>query len=243
MNRLAVALFAVVLGSASLAAQSPAPAQNLGQNAKPTAVAGQAPNLTLGQAQIFTQPGQPPAQRVFQFVPDGSEALAFGRSPSIYVVPGPQSAGCPVSMRAEHGSGGGLVRTRQSRSNMAHGLIPEPTPPFQQIHLILGDSAVKSSAGAKVVGARVTVRGTNGKWRSVPAAMGDDSTTITRTLDLSFDRAENGQVSTDMTLPGFTSVKSIALDSLTYSDGTIWMPDQRRTCRVAPDPLMLVSTR
>jgi hypothetical protein len=246
MNRLAVASFAVVLGSASLAAQIPAPAQNPGQSAKPTAVVGQAPNLTLGQAQIFTQPGQAPAQRVFKFVPDGSEALAFGESPSIYVVPGPQGAGCPVSMRAEHGAGGGLVRTRQSRSNMAPGmapgLIPEPTPPFQQIHLILGDSTVKSSAGAKVVGAKVTVRGTNGKWRTVPAAMGDDSSTISRTLDLSFDRAENGQVSTDMTLPGFTSVKSISLDSLTYSDDTVWIPPQEKICRVAPNPLMLVST-
>jgi hypothetical protein len=241
MNRLAVASFAVVLGSASLAAQIPAPAQNPGQSAKPTAVVGQAPNLTLGQAQIFTQPGQAPAQRVFKFVPDGSEALAFGESPSIYVVPGPQGAGCPVSMRAEHGAGGGLVRTRQSRSNSA----PEPsqpTPPFQQIHLILGDSSIKSSAGAKVVRARVTVRGTNGQWRSMPAATGDDASSLTRTLDLSFDQAENGQVSTDMTLQGFTSVKSISLDSLTYSDDTVWIPPQEKICRVAPNPLMLVST-
>lgn len=241
MNRLAAAMIAVILGSATLAAQTPAPAQNLGQNAKPTAAAGQAPNLTLGQAQISTQPGQPPAQRVFKFVPDGSEALAFGESPSIYVVPVPQGAGCPVSMRAEHGSGGGLVRTRQSRTN----LFPEPAqpaPPFQQIHLILGDSSVKSSAGAKVVSARVTVRGTNGQWRSVPAAMGGDSSTITKTLDLSFARAEDGQVSSDMTLQGFTSVKSIALDSITYSDGTVWIPAQGKVCRVAPDPLMLVSS-
>jgi hypothetical protein len=239
MNCLAVLLIAFVAGSVPLFAQTAAPGPSQGQSAKPTAVVGQAPTLTLGQIQVL--PGQSTAKRVIKLDSNRPEATAAGGSLSLYVASTTQKNGCPVSMRAEHGAGGGLVRTRQSWSNSA----PEPsqpTPPFQQIHLILGDSSIKSSAGAKVVRARVTVRGTNGQWRSMPAATGDDASSLTKTLDLSFDQAENGQVSTDMTLQGFTSVKSISLDSLTYSDDTVWIPPQEKICRVAPNPLMLVST-
>jgi hypothetical protein len=220
-------------------------------------------NPSLDQIQALRQLEPSTAKRVFQYVPEGffakgsvpdgffasgSGAAASDAPAGVYLVPGPQGAGCPVAMRAEHGGGGALVRTRQSRSN----LVPEPaqpTPPYQQIRLILGPSSVQSSAGARVVRARVTVRGTNGQWRSVPTGMGEGSSTIAKTLDLSFSRAdvgargEDGLVATEMTLAGFSSVKSINLDSLTYSDGTIWVPAQGKACRVAPDLLMLVSTR
>lgn len=245
MNRFSVAMFAVLASSVSLSPQTPAPTASPSQ--EQSSMPGRTipdSSLNRNQIQVWTQQRRPPEKRVFKFVPDSSTAPISGESHTIYMVPGPQSTGCPVSMRAEHGSGGGLVMTRQSRSNGPSVLDPvpgQPAPPFQRIHLILGNSTVQSSAGAKVVSARVTVHGTNGKWRNVPAAMGDDSLTITKTLDVRFDRAEDGQVSSDMTLPGFTSVKSINLDTLTFSDGTIWVPEQGSACRVAPDPLMLVS--
>ena len=164
-------------------------------------------------------------------------------SSSVYVVPGAGSLGCPVSMRAQHGAGGGLVMTRQSRSSHDSEQV-QPSGPSQQIHLILGKAEENSSADARVAGAKVTVHGTNGKWRTVPTGLASDATSgASKTLEVTFDVAENGQVSTDLTLPGFTSVQSIALDSLTFSDGSTWVPSQGKACRVAPDPLMLVSER
>jgi hypothetical protein len=43
--------------------------------------------------------------------------------------------------------------------------------------------------------------------------------------------------------PGLTAVVSIELMSVKYSDGSTWTPAQGKTCRVAPDPLMLVTQR
>jgi hypothetical protein len=164
-------------------------------------------------------------------------------SSSVYVVPGTGSLGCPVSIRAQHGAGGGLVMTRQSRSAHDPGQV-QPAGPSQQIHLILGKAEENSSADARVVRAKVTVGGTNGKWRTVPTGLASDATSeVSKTLEVTFEIAENGQVSTDLTLPGFTSVKSIVLDSLAFSDGSTWAPSQGEACHVAPDPLMLVSQR
>jgi len=253
MNRLLVASFAVLLGSAASVAQGPVPAPNQSQGTSQAAEAGKASAGTQNQSpqdktqfsgQIPAQAALQPTNRILQFDGKGVEPAASGGSLTLYRVPENSSLECPVSMHAEHGSGGGLVITHQSRS----GHDPEPTQPSgpaQQIHLILGKPVLSSSMsmGVRVASAKVTVRGTNGKWRTVPAGLaGDASSEMNKTLDVTFRVAENGQVSADMTLPGFTSVKSISLDSLTYSNGSTWIPANGRACRVAPDPLMLVSS-
>jgi len=242
-----VASFAVLLGAAVSVAQGPAPAPNQSPQNK-TQFAGQFPAQVPAQAPtqipapVPAQAAQPPANRIFKFDANGAELAASGGSLTLYTVPEKSGFDCPVSMHAEHGSGGGLVMTRQSRSYRD----PEPAQssgPAQQIHLILGKPVLSSSVSARVVSAEVTVRGTSGKWRTVPTGLaGDASSEMSKTLDITFSVAENGQVSADMNLPGFTSVKSISLDSLTYSDGSTWMPANGRACRVAPDPLMLVSS-
>ena len=151
----------------------------------------------------------------------------------------PGALDCPVSMRAEHGSGGGLIMTRQPKSN-SDPQPAEPKSPSQQLHLILS----KSVARARITGARVTVRGTNGKGRAVPTVFGQNTpSSATKTLDLKFEVASDGEVSTDIALPGFTSVQSIRVDSLTYADDSVWISPSDKACRVAPDPLMLVSSR
>ena len=96
--------------------------------------------------------------------------------------------------------------------------------------------------------ATVTVRGTNGKWRTMNASQFQtqpqpSSPYISSTLNVVFLRDGDDSESSDLELPGFTSVKSIRLDSVTYADGTIWTPADGRSCRVEPDPLMLVSSR
>ena len=115
-----------------------------------------------------------------------------------------------------------------------------PSVTAQRIHLTLG----KSKNPVMIAGARVTVRGTNGKWRTMPtSSIEKEQSNATKTLDIVFDIDGNGVESTDMVLPGFTSVQSITLDSLTYADGLIWSPKIGMTCRTIPDPLMLVSAR
>ena len=165
---------------------------------------------------------------------------------AVYVVPAFPNLDCPVSMRAEQGSGGGLRFTRNSQSPGLGAAQPEIA---QKIHLSV-DGRKETS---RVVAARVTVHGTGDNWRMVPAGQMPDgfadskSGEIKRSLEIIFHRdgsvdadSRNGD-SADMVLSGFTSVRSITIDSLTYADGATWIPSAGKSCRVAPNPLMLVN--
>jgi hypothetical protein len=133
-------------------------------------------------------------------------------SPSVFVLLSPAASACPVSMRAEHRSGGGVITTGKSQI----------IGPMQHIHLILG----QVEGLGRVTAATVTVRGTNGKWRTMNASQFQTqpqpgSPYISSTLNVVFVRDGDDAEYSDLDLPGFTSVKSIRLDSVTYADGSI----------------------
>lgn len=160
------------------------------------------------------------------------------QSPAVYVVPAP-SLDCPVSMHAQHGSRGGLLLARQA-PGASHAPNPPSQAPSQQIHLTLKNWKLPG----RVVSARVTVRGTNGKARFVPVSSTAESPAETaKALDINLEADGEGQASTEMKLAGFTSVQSITLDSLIFSDGSTWIASRTSACRTAPDPFMLVSAR
>ena len=201
MNRFEMILSAVVFGSVTLLAQSPAP--------------------TPVQAAV------PDQGRSFGQVTTGSS--------SVYVVPVPTALDCPVSMHAQQQGGLGILTARDDRgeSRRRSGVA-------QHIRLILG-SARNST---QIVSAKVTARGTSPKGRMTPTVLNqDESSNARKTLVLTFKADGNAGVSANLVLPGFTSVTSISLDSLTYADGSIWTPPNGRGCRTAPDLLMLVDAR
>lgn len=144
---------------------------------------------------------------------------------------------CPISMRALQGSGTGLVATRNA---------PPATGFSQSVHLVLANPQSK-----QIVHAKVKVYGLTGKTRveqtsadltlrldpnSGPAA-------TFRTLNVPFNRESDKEAAADLVLHGFTSVTSIHLMNVTYSDGSTWAVSTSEECRVAPDPLMLVADR
>jgi hypothetical protein len=156
---------------------------------------------------------------------------------SVYVIPAPTGPDCPVSMHAQQQrrTGGRILTTSK-------GLPPRPSGIEQRIRLIL-ESA---SDSARVAGAKVTVRGTNGKGRTTQTLITQDQDALSdamKTLDITFDSDGGQAASADLVLPGFTSVQSIRLDSLAYSDGSTWSPSKGKGCRIAPDPMMLVGDR
>jgi hypothetical protein len=173
----------------------------------------------------------------------------FSAKPQVYVVPDPaMEAGCPVSMRAQHGSGGGLVMTGRRQPGNHSNPDGQSNSTEQRIHLVLGNTPDSAKNFGRVVVARVTVHGTNGKGRVLQAfSFGAESTAETwsaaKTLDLKLDSTDDGVQFADMALPGFSSVHSITLDSLTFADGSMWNSFNGRACRVAPDPFMLVTAR
>jgi hypothetical protein len=137
---------------------------------------------------------------------------------------------CPVSLHALQGAGTGLVAVRDAK--------PAPGS-SQRIHLVLSDTAA-----APVVSAKVIVRGLSGQIQIVQTRSNHrESSDAAKTLDVQFMREDEKTVAADLILPGFTSVSSVELESIRYDDESTWRVAGHATCRVAPDPFMLVAGR
>jgi hypothetical protein len=145
-------------------------------------------------------------------------------SKMVFTIPSP-GASCPVSMHALQGSGSGLLAVKNQ---------PPVSGVAQHIHLVLG-----SRQTAKVASAKVIVHGYSGKSRMEQASSNQEGD-LTQTIIVSFTPEDNG-VAADLMLQGFTAVSSIRLQSIAYNDGSTWKVGGAQMCRVAPDPLMLVS--
>jgi hypothetical protein len=161
-----------------------------------------------------------PKPKVFQLTPPGSgpNQLTIVRLPP----------GCPVSLHAQHLADGMMVRTGSTH----------PQGLGQWLHLAL--AGYRSSQAVK---ATVTVHGFSGKARITEAAGGDGSSDAKRTMTMPLS-AESGQsVAGDLWVPGMTAVQTIDLDSVAYADGSVWNFTGQESCRVVPDPLMLIAGR
>ena len=140
---------------------------------------------------------------------------------------------CPIAMHASRGVWDHTIRVREGEKEFVH-------PSFgQRISLNL-----KASHSATIVAATVRVRGLDGKSRMVltPAGAQQDWNAV-KTLKAKFVQEEDGSVSADLRVAGFTAVDSVQLIDVTYSDGTLWRTPHSNACRVQPDPLMLITER
>jgi len=238
MVRFSMLSLAAILGASGLAAQSPAPAQDSSQvssqlSGQPRSEVNPARDGANTLSYVIIPPAKPgKGKRSFQFQFETPQA--GGNAPSVFVLPSPSAPACPVSMRAQQRGGGSLITTGKTQ-------MPGP---FQRIRLVLD----RTGLPARITAATVTVRGTNGKSRMVNTSQFQmqpqtASPYISSTLNVVFLPGGDQAEFTDLELPGFTSVKSIRLDSIQYADGSIWTPADGRSCRVEPDPLMLVSSR
>jgi len=152
------------------------------------------------------------------------------------VVREPGAGSCPVSMRAQQGGGGGVL---EARRRLGHA-DPKPDAAAQHIKFVMGNS----KKSASIVEVKVTVYGTSGKGRTMPTAFTQNGTSdMSRALDFRVNLATDETASRNLLLNGFTSVQWITLDSVTYADGSVWSSSQGGSCRIAPDPIVLVSAR
>ncbi|HEY2469731.1 MAG TPA: hypothetical protein VGI45_18070 [Terracidiphilus sp.] len=92
---------------------------------------------------------------------------------------------------------------------------------------------------AKIVAATVLVRGFDGKNRTLQT--GGAEGTATKILRTGFTVSDNNTVSADLYISGFTAITSVKLQDVTYADGSTWHSDQSNSCRIAPDPMMLIA--
>ena len=139
--------------------------------------------------------------------------------------------GCPVGMAASQGVWDHTLKVRQAQQE--HSIQPFG----QRIFLTLGDSHT-----TPIVAATVKVYGLNGKNHVMQAdgnAKADGE--ATKTMEVTFASSQNGGVTGDLYIPGFTAVTSIELLQVSYNNGKIWRMGASSACRVTPDPMMLIA--
>jgi hypothetical protein len=142
--------------------------------------------------------------------------------------PAPVSS-CPVSMRAQHLSDGGIVKTR----------VDHPSGIGQWLHLsLIGRDS------RQIARATLRVRGFSPKGRVTQTGPGvDPAFDAMQTLTVSFASGTDRIATADFRVAGMTAVGRIDLESLEYNDGSTWKIGDASSCRVAPDPKMLVTSR
>jgi hypothetical protein len=145
---------------------------------------------------------------------------------TIIVLP-PVTDGCPVALHARQLAWGGTLAARNGRSS---GI-------GQWLHLTL-----TSPDSKPITGATVTVRGLTPKGRVTrTVANKDEPDRAVKTLSLTFSDGAGKTASSDLWIPGMTAAQAIDLNSVTYADGSTWKLPGNATCRIAPDPLMLIA--
>jgi hypothetical protein len=82
-------------------------------------------------------------------------------------------------------------------------------------------------------------------WRTAPG-QGESSDRhpqpeAIQTLTIPFSKGADGIATADIWLPGFSVVEAIDLKSVVYTDGSAWSLADGATCRIVPDPFMLVT--
>jgi hypothetical protein len=140
--------------------------------------------------------------------------------------------GCPVDMRVRQRMGGAAVAADEN--GVKRRMFA------QRLRLLLNDLR-PDMAGRKVVSATVTVHGTGVKARMQHAGSGNDRDSIVKTLSVDLANWGEPGFSGDLFVPGFTSTSRVDLESVTYDDGSTWKLSKNESCRVAPDPMMLIN--
>jgi hypothetical protein len=133
---------------------------------------------------------------------------------------------CPVSLHARHAPGGDMIKVDAVPIN---GIA-------QLIHLTVANPDSK-----QIVAANITVRGFTDKGRLIQVMSNQDSYDARKTIDVKFSAGAGKEVSANLSLPGFSAVSLIDLNSVTYSDGSNWKLAPGNSCRSWIDGLMLVS--
>ena len=139
---------------------------------------------------------------------------------------GGSRANCPIELKASLNSAGKIVPIAPAEKGPVKG-------DDQRLQITL------SNPESEVVAARFTVHGFPVGGRVDPAVLylSKDPAEITKTIAFDQTVAVGQNASFDVAVPNFSTVTSIDLDSVTYSDGSIWHSENRKYCRAVGLPI------
>jgi hypothetical protein len=142
---------------------------------------------------------------------------------------------CPVDLRAQH-----LAYAAPLNAGNA-----APKGQGQKLHLTLGSAAARQIVRATITAFGLRPLSEGHVWRAAPgqgASSGrHPQPEAVQTLTVPFSKGADGIATADVWLPGFSAVQTIDLKSVVYTDGSTWTLADGATCRIVPDPFMLIT--
>lgn len=170
-----------------------------------------------------TPPSSPP-NTVVQWKTSGG-AVAYA----------PLATACPLAMQVKQGTGGALRAAKNDETRTEASAT--------RLYMTLRDTRPDTTL-QRMVKATVTVSGINGRDHVMGLdERSDRAYQISRTFTVRLDEGIESGATAELRLPGFAATTWVELKSVTYSDGQVLTFASPAGCRVAPDPLMLVSPR
>jgi hypothetical protein len=150
---------------------------------------------------------------------------------SILMQPRTLRADCPVGLKVNHGPS-------FLKRDTEYGPFAPPAAKVQEQRIQL---TMTNPSPKEIVSAQITIYGFSDKWRSIPLAGGADTPDLRKSVNIDLNVKGNDHASSDLSLPRFTAVAYVDVDSLTYADGATWKASSTGACSVTPELFMLVS--
>jgi hypothetical protein len=163
----------------------------------------------------------------FAAVPAAAQTMSQPPMPAAVFTPPLVDNSCPVSIRAQHLAGSEMMQARDRR----------PGELGQRLSLTLAGHDFRQIASVTV-----TVHGMSGKGRMTEALSTQNSSPdAVYTLAVPLDGQSGKALFARIWVPGMTAVQTIDLKSVTYADGGTLSLSGIASCRIAPDPIMLIA--
>jgi hypothetical protein len=153
-------------------------------------------------------------------------SIAFSQTSRIQFSSESFQANCPIELKASLNSPGKIVPIVPAKKGRSTGNE-------HRLQITL------SNPKSEVVAARITVHGFPVGGRVDPAVLYLTKNPAEITKTIAFDQivAAGQNTSFGVAVPNFSAVTSIDLDSVTYSDGSGWHPENRKYCRAVGLPI------
>lgn len=141
---------------------------------------------------------------------------------------GPQSVACPVELSAQlNGGNGQILKTHKDG----------PEVSAQSVLVVLRNPTARS-----IVSAEILVHGVPFERRMLPAGSGS-ADEVVKQFHIKRKIEGGASATSDIWIDQVSGISDVELISFVYSDGPTWHASAKSNCRVAPDRMMLISSR
>jgi hypothetical protein len=136
---------------------------------------------------------------------------------------------CPVDLQVKHSGRFAEMEAKSVPADQVAPSIPEQRVDLRMINFLPHE----------IVNAEITVHGFSHKGRLMPVST--PTPDLAKTVDVALDVKGNSSASRELSLPHFSAIRTIDVNSVTYADGSTWHASSPGACSVAPSLIMAVN--